>query len=164
MPTGSSFDYAGVTLGERRYVRLSSRVLFAQRLSLDVLFGEVPFFEWAQTGGITSSEGVGGMTSVRGIERNRFAGYIKAFSNSELRVHATEFNLLGGENRLGVVGFLDLGRVWHPGTSDGAWYAWHPGIGTGLRLTRRAAVVRVDYAMSTESGRQGLYFSVGQMF
>jgi len=164
MPTGSSFDYAGITLGERRYVRLSSRVLFAQRLSLDMLFGEVPFFEWAQSGGITSSEGVGGMSTVRGIERNRFAGYIKAFSNSELRVHATEFNFLGGENRLGVVGFLDLGRVWHPGTSDGAWYAWHPGIGTGLRLTRRAAVVRVDYAMSTESGRQGLYFSVGQMF
>lgn len=163
-PTGSSFDYVGITLGERRYVRLSQRVLFAQRLSLDLLFGEVPFFEWAQTGGITSSEGVGGMTSVRGIERNRFAGYIKAFSNSELRVHATEFHLLGGTNRLGVVGFLDLGRVWHPGTEDGAWYAWHPGIGAGLRLTRRAAVVRVDYALSTESGRQGLYFSVGQMF
>ncbi|WP_228530683.1 MULTISPECIES: BamA/TamA family outer membrane protein [Myxococcaceae] len=164
MPTGSSFDYAGVTLGERRYARISSRVLFAQRLSLDVLFGEVPFFEWAQTGGITSSEGVGGMTSVRGIERNRFAGYIKAFSNSELRVHATEFHLLGEANRLGVVGFLDLGRVWHPGAQDGKWYAWHPGVGGGLRLARRAAVVRMDYALSTETGRQGLYFSVGQMF
>jgi len=164
MPTGSSFDYVGITLGERRYVRLGPRVLFAQRFSLDLLFGEVPFFEWAQTGGITSSEGVGGMTSVRGIERNRFAGYIKAFSNSELRVHATSFDLLGGENRLGVVGFLDLGRVWHPGTEDGAWYAWHPGVGTGLRLTRRAAVLRMDYALATETGRQGLYFSVGQMF
>ncbi len=163
-PTGSSFDYVGITLGERRYVRLGPRLLFAQRLSLDVLFGEVPFFEWAQTGGITSSEGVGGMTSVRGIERNRFAGYIKAFSNSELRLHATGFHLFGAENRLGVVGFLDLGRVWHPGTEDGAWYAWHPGVGTGLRLTRRAAVVRMDYALSTETGRQGLYFSVGQMF
>ena len=47
---------------------------------------------------------------------------------------------------------MDFGRV------------WHPGIGGGLRLSRRAAVVRMDYARSTESGRRRFYPTFGHMF
>jgi outer membrane protein assembly factor BamA len=162
--TGSKYQYAGITLSERRFVRLSSRVVFAQRLTLDMLFGEVPFFEWCATGGISTPEGVGGMSSVRGIERNRFAGNIKVFSNSELRVRAAELRAFGHPVRLGAAAFFDVGRVWHPGVADGAWHRWHPGVGVGLRLARRAAVVRMDYALSTETGGQRLYLNFGQMF
>ena len=104
------------------------------------------------------------MSSVRGIERNRFVGNIKVFSNSELRVHARTCGILGQPMRLGAAAFLDVGRVWHPGVTDGAWHHWHPGVGVGLRLTRRAAVMRMDYALSTETGGQRLYLNFGQMF
>jgi outer membrane translocation and assembly module TamA len=124
----------------------------------------VPFFEWPLTGGVTTSEGIGGMSSVRGIERNRFAGNIKAFTNTELRVRAFDFPVLGERVTVGGVGFVDLGRVWHPGVRDGAWWKWHPGVGGGLRLVRRAAVVRLDYAMSPETLRQRMYLSFGHMF
>jgi outer membrane protein assembly factor BamA len=162
--TGSRYQYAGLTLSERRYLRLSSRLVFAQRVSLDVLFGEVPFFEWSNTGGVNFTEGVGGMSSVRGVERNRFAGNIKVFSNSELRLSALELKVLGQQMKLGATAFVDLGRVWHPGVTDGAWHEWHPGVGVGLRVSRRAAVIRVDYALSTETGRQGFYLNFGHMF
>ncbi|MBN1208369.1 MAG: BamA/TamA family outer membrane protein [Myxococcaceae bacterium] len=163
-PTGSRYRYAGLTLSERRYLRLGSRFVFAQRLSLDMLFGEVPFFEWSSTGGVNFTEGVGGMTSVRGIERNRFAGNIKVFANSELRFHALEVRVLGQPMKLGATAFVDMGRVWHPGVQDGAWHQWHPGVGAGLRVARRAAVVRLDYALSTETGRQRVYMNYGHMF
>jgi outer membrane protein assembly factor BamA len=162
--TGSRYQYAGLTLSERRYFKLGSRVVFAQRLTLDMLFGEVPFFEWCTTGGISTPEGLGGMSSVRGIERNRFAGNIKVFSNSELRVQAAELMAFGQPLKLGAVAFFDVGRVWHPGVTDGAWHQWHPGVGGGLRVARRAAVVRVDYALSTERGGGRLYLNFGQMF
>lgn len=162
--TGSRYQYAGVTLSERRFWRLGPRVLLAQRLTLDVLFGEVPFFEWVNTGGVSGSEGIGGMSSVRGIERNRFAGNIKAFSNTELRFRAFDFNLFKAPVTVGGVAFVDLGRVWHPGVSDGPWWKWHPGVGGGLRLARRAAVVRFDYAISPETGRQRMYLNFGHMF
>ena len=162
--TGSDYQYAGVTLSERRYFRLSSRVTFAQRVSLDMLFGEVPFFEWSSTGGVLFTEGVGGMSSVRGVERNRFAGNIKVFSNSELRVHALEKRILGQPMKLGAAAFLDVGRVWHPGVQDGPWHQWHPGVGAGLRVSRRAAVIRVDWAVSTETGGQRFYMNFGHMF
>jgi outer membrane protein assembly factor BamA len=162
--TGSRYQYAGVTLSERRYFKLGSRFVFAQRLSLDMLFGEVPFFEWSSTGGVNFTEGVGGMSSVRGIERNRFAGNIKVFSNSELRFHALELGLFGQPLKLGAAAFVDLGRVWHPGVPDGKWHEWHPGVGLGLRVARRAAVIRVDYALSTETGDQRIYMNYGHMF
>jgi hypothetical protein len=162
--TGSRYQYLGVTLSERRYFRLSPRFVFAQRLAVDALFGEVPFFEWGNTGGILFTEGVGGMSSVRGIERNRFAGNLKVFSNSELRFHAFDMKILGQTMKLGAVAFVDVGRVWHPGVQDGAWHKWHPGAGVGLRLARRAAVLRLDYATSTEEGGQRLYMNFGHMF
>ncbi|MBN1206123.1 MAG: BamA/TamA family outer membrane protein [Myxococcaceae bacterium] len=162
--TGSRYQYAGLTLSERRYFRLSSRLVFAQRLSLDMLFGQVPFFEWSTTGGVNFTEGVGGMSSVRGVERNRFAGNIKVFSNSELRFHALDLRILGQPMKLGAAAFVDIGRVWHPGVVDGKWHEWHPGVGAGLRVARRAAVIRVDYALSTETGGQRLYMNFGHMF
>ncbi|MCE9668127.1 BamA/TamA family outer membrane protein [Myxococcus stipitatus] len=164
MATGSKYQYVGLTLSERRYVRLTSRLTIAQRLTLDMLFGDVPFFEWSNTGGVNVSEGIGGMSSVRGIERNRFSGNIKAFSNTELRFHAAQLRMFGKDMKLGAVMFLDLGRVWHPGVADGKWHEWHPGIGGGVRLSRRAAVVRMDYARSTETGRQRCYITFGHMF
>ncbi|WP_224365439.1 Omp85 family outer membrane protein [Hyalangium versicolor] len=163
-PTGSRYQYAGLALSERRYFQLGSRFVFAQRVSVDMLFGEVPFFEWSTTGGVLFTEGLGGMSSLRGIERNRFAGNFKVFSNSELRFHALEARIFGQPMKLGLVAFMDLGRVWHPGVTDGPWHQWHPGLGGGLRMSRRAAVVRVDYATSTENGGQRLYMNFGHMF
>ncbi|NMO17905.1 BamA/TamA family outer membrane protein [Pyxidicoccus fallax] len=162
--TGSRYHYAGITLSERRYLRLTSRLTLAHRVTLDMLFGDVPFYEWSNTGGVNVSEGIGGMSSVRGIERNRFSGNIKAFSNTELRFQAAQLQVFGQSMKLGAVMFMDFGRVWHPGVSDGKWYEWHPGIGGGVRLARRAAVVRMDYARSTETGRQRFYLTFGHMF
>jgi hypothetical protein len=163
-PTGSRYQYAGVTLNERRYFRLGSRFVLAQRLSVDMLFGEVPFFEWSSTGGVNFTEGVGGMFSVRGVERNRFSGNLKVLANSELRFQALEFRLLGQTMRVGATAFVDVGRVWHPGVQDGPWHEWHPGAGAGLRVARRAAVIRLDYALSTETGGQRIYMNYGHMF
>ncbi|WIG98512.1 BamA/TamA family outer membrane protein [Myxococcus sp. SDU36] len=162
--TGNRYHYVGVTLSERRYFPLTSRLTLAHRMTLDMLFGDVPFYEWSNTGGVNVSEGIGGMNSVRGIERNRFAGNIKAFTNTELRYQAARFQVFGQQLKLGAVAFVDLGRVWHPGVSDGKWWHWHPGVGGGLRFSRRAAVVRTDYAVSTGSGRQRFYVTFGQMF
>jgi hypothetical protein len=40
----------------------------------------------------------------------------------------------------------------------------HPGLGAGVRLARRAAVLRFDYALATETWRQGVYVTFGHMF
>lgn len=164
-PTVSDYTYAGVTLSERRYFQLGSpKLIFAQRVVFDFLMGDVPFFEWAAFGGVSGGEGIGGMSSVRGVPRNRYQGKVKAVSNSELRFYPFAFQLLGEPVKVGGVAFFDMGRVWHENVTDGPWHAWHPGVGGGLRLARRAAVVRFDVGVATETRRPGLYVTFGHMF
>ena len=163
--TASRYRYAGLTVGERRFVSLGSdRWVFAQRLAVDYLFGDVPFFEWSNLGGVTFVEGIGGSGSVRGVPRNRFAGNLKVVSNSELRHYFFDFKVLGRWIKAGGVVFVDLGRVWHPGVEDGGLGQWHPGVGAGLRVARKSAVLRLDYALATETWTQGIYLTFGHMF
>ena len=164
-PTGSRYEYLGVTVGVRRYWSLGSpRLILAQRVMADVVSGDAPFFEWSHIGGFAGGEGIGGMSSVRGVPRNRYQGTAKVISNSELRFYVWDFPLLGEALKTGGVAFIDLGRVWHPGVDDGSLLRWHPGLGAGLRLARRAAVARFDFAISPELWRTGLYVTFGHMF
>lgn len=160
----SDFGYVGITAVERRYFSLTNRLVFAQRVFFDHLLGNVPFFEWPNLGGVAYAEGVGGLSSVRGVPRNRFGGNTKILSNSELRMQLGQFQLLRAPIRYGVVGFFDIGRVWHPGVDNGPWHAWHPGFGAGVRVARRAAVLRFDWAMSPETWRSSVYITFGHMF
>ncbi len=162
-PTLSAYAYSGVTFSERRFWSLSERVVFAQRIILDAMFGEVPVFVLADIGG-TGTEGIGGMSSVRGVPRNRYVGSVKVASNSELRFYVWDFSLFGETTKVGGVAYFDIGRVWHPDVDDGPWWRWHPGVGTGLRVARLAAVARVDYAVATEDLRQAIYVTFGHMF
>jgi len=163
--TLGDYAFGGLTATERRYLQLGSpQLVLAFRAVLDVQLGDVPFFEWPSVGGIAVAEGIGGMTSVRGVPRARFAGDTKAFANLELRWLPLSFPLFGHPVRVGGVAFADAGRVWQPAVDDGPWYAWHAGAGAGLRVVRRAAVLRGDWAISPETGRSALYFTMGHMF
>ncbi len=164
-PTGSRYRFGGVTVSERRFFRLGTpKLILAQRLAADFLFGDVPFFEWANTGGLNGTEAIGGMSSVRGVPRQRFAGNVKAISNTELRYYPFDFPLFGAPVKVGALAFFDLGRVWHPHVSDGGLGSWHAGLGGGLRLARRAAVLRFDVAYAPELARSGLYVTFGHLF
>lgn len=163
-PTGSAYTFAGITLSERRFWRLNNRLVLAERVAFDYLAGDVPFFEWANIGGVTNAEGIGGMSSVRGVPRNRFVGNVKIFSNTELRYTAYWFQLLGQRTEIGGLAFADIGRVWHPNEEDGTLATWHPGVGAGLRVVQRAAVLRFDYAVDTDTLRQGIYVTFGHLF
>lgn len=163
--TASDYTFGGVTFIEKRFIQLGSpRLVFGQRFTVDALFGDVPFFEWANVGGIATTEGIGGISSVRGIPRNRYSGGVKAFSNSELRFYAFNFPLFGEPVRVGGIGLVDFGRVWHPDTEDGNWNSWHPGVGAGVRIARKAAVLRVDWGYAPEINRNGFYVAFGHMF
>ncbi len=162
---GSRWTYAGITATERRFFSLMTpRLILGQRLVGDVLVGESPFFEWSTIGGLAYLDAIGGQNSVRGVPRNRYVGTVKLVSNTELRFYPFELELLGAPLKIGGVAFADAGRVWHPGVEDGPWWLWHVGLGGGLRLSRRAAVVRLDYAQALETGRQGLYITFGHVF
>jgi len=163
--TGSDYTFGGLTVSGRKYISLfTPKVVLAGRVMLDGTVGHTPFFVWPFFGGISNAEGLGGQSSVRGVPRDRYQGDLKVFANLELRINPIHFEAFGGEMKLGVVGFVDSGRAWHAGTTDGGLDQWHSGAGGGLRLTRSEAVVRVDYGVDLATSRKALYLAFGQLF
>ena len=72
---------------------------------------------------------LGGKVNLRGFRSTRFSGRSSLYTNAELRMalFSLKSNILPG--RLGVLGFLDHGRVWTDEESSGTW---HQGYGAGL--------------------------------
>jgi len=166
--TGSEFSYQGVTFGTRIFFSLwTPRLVLALHGLADHLWGDVPFWEWNQVGGISSVEGLGGLDTVRGVPRNRYGGNTKVYGNVELRWATVEIPWGPAPLQIGLSAFYDTGRVWHPGQANGTFFdasQWHSGAGGGLRLMRRAAVIRADFGVDLETRRTGIYIAFGQLF
>jgi hypothetical protein len=100
------------------------------------LFGEFPFHE---------SAFIGGRSTVRVLELQRYAGDAALTGTTELRVPLGRVPLILPLD-LGVYGFADAGRVWVDGESpDG----WHAGFGGGLWV----GILNPTTALSLELGR-----------
>ena len=90
---------------------------------------------------------VGGSNTVRGFAWQRFAGDRAASASTELRVPMGQLNFLI-KSDVGAIGFVDAGRVWFDGQSDGSW---HTGVGGGLWFAALGRAVSVTYARGEES-------------
>jgi outer membrane protein assembly factor BamA len=160
--TGSAYDYGQATVSVRQFVPLGSRLVLAGRVVGDWLFGDVPFYEWPNLGGLSGAEGIGGISSVRGIARHRYSGTLKVLVNAELRATLARPRVFGQSLKIATVLFADAGRSWQEQLADGPWYLMHPAAGVGLRVSRGAAVARFDFGVSSE--RTAMYFMFGLMF
>lgn len=166
--TGSEWSYQGVTFGTRMFFSLwTPRLVLGLHGVADHLWGDVPFWEWNIVGGISGVEAIGGLDSVRGVPRNRYGGDTKVYGNVELRWAVVEIPWGPAPVQIGLSGFVDTGRVWQPGEANGKFFdanQWHSGAGGGLRLMRRAAVIRADFGFDLETKRTAIYIAFGQLF
>jgi outer membrane protein assembly factor BamA len=159
------FGEANVTV--RFFVPLGTpRVVLALRGVVDLLFGNVPFYELAL---FDDTNAIGGVSGVRGVPAQRYYGKAKVFGNLELRTEVAHFRIFKKKYVFGIVGFFDAGRVWADYTRrpelDGTGLGLKYGVGGGLRLqSGRSFVLRADVAWSPDALPVGAYFGAGQMF
>src|ERR1043165_3166883 len=110
---GASASYTRWTSTVRHYQPIGGRLTLANRLLVQNVNGNAPFFVLSdiQTTQKTQ-DGLGGASSVRGLPKNRYVGKGVLVSNNELRWRAGNFVVLGRESSLVLSGFVDAGRVW----------------------------------------------------
>ena len=85
---------------------------------------------------------IGGRTTLRGFDYQRFAGESAAFGSAELRVPIDTVQVFfNGE--LGVFGLVDAGRVWH---GDDSGDEWHTSEGVGLWFATMGRSISLTYA------------------
>ena len=134
----------------------------ATRVGGQKVFGTHPFFESAFIGGKTplSLFEPGGVSSVRGLPAQRYAGDASAYGGVDVYLPLMRaFLLVPGQ--IGVMGFYDIGRVFLDGESADQW---HHGAGGGLFFTTpgRHSLMSVQVARSERSTavyvRGGLVF------
>lgn len=135
---------------------LSAKLLTFMTLALRVggeqVWGQYPFFEAAF---------LGGDATLRGFDKNRFAGNTSVFGNAELRALLFQVKLLVPH----YVGFFltaDGGKVFAEGEQSNVL---HRTVGGGLWVAPVSPenVFSIGYAKS-ESEDGGIYFTTGFMF
>ena len=113
--------------GQKSYVKLSlvhrgfipvykDKLTFAYRVAVQANFaGEAPFFMQQNLSTLyfrqITSEGLGGVNTLRGVMRNRVVGKGVAWANLELRYRFLNFRFLKQDWYLALNPFLDAGRV-----------------------------------------------------
>jgi hypothetical protein len=125
--------------------RLSS---IALKLGGEKIWGRFPFFEAAF---------LGGENSLRGYDRNRFAGNASLYSSTELRLFLTDFKFLVPVYA-GLTALADAGRVFYNGENSG-------GIKTSFGGGIWMSFIKPEYLLSFYAARSpedtGLYLSFG---
>ncbi len=108
----------------------------ALRAGGEKIWGDFPFYEAAY---------LGGSRSIRGYDKQRFAGDASLYANSELRLYLGTFKFLVPV-MFGPLAFVETGRVFFDGEDSDRW---HTGYGGGLWF----GFIESRYALSVAVGR-----------
>jgi hypothetical protein len=163
---GGDFAFTRVTGTARGYWSLGDRLVLAERITAQNMWGSMPFYELSTVqGSFSDGEALGGSGSVRGWPKNRFIGKGVMFANNELRWRVSDFRLRHLPSALVLNGFVDAGRVWATGISGKNLLTnLHTGYGGGARLRYgQDFVVGLDVGHSKEAGA-AMYIGLGYPF
>ncbi len=146
-------SFSKLTGDVRYYVSTSSFPLssLAFRIFGEKNFGTYPFFE---------SAFLGGNGSLRGFEKNRFAGEGSLLGSAELRLYLFKF-FFQVPVYFGVTALDDVGRVIIPGAESKIWHNAYGG-GIWLSIINPEFLFSFNYARSDEDS--GIYFTSGFSF
>ena len=147
LSTNNSFARLGGETGF--YLPITRALILAVKAGGLTVTGTPPIYELAK---------LGGGSTVRGHFRYRYYGKSSFFNQNELQWNIP-FKSWVMNGTLGVLGFLDEGRVWQPGeVSD----TWHTGYGFGLMIAPfNKLSFTASYGMSREYNI--IHFRVGRL-
>ena len=163
---GSDYNYVRFLAAIRYFQTLLPKhtdLVFAGRATFQVQSGGVPFFTmptiaWTED----QRTGLGGLRSLRGYRMDRFVGRVLTLLNTELRWTFLRFQTLKQKFSVGVVGFVDMGRV-YDSVGDLTFRNWRRGQGAGLRIAwNLATILGADFGFSDED--TGLYINFHHQF
>ena len=103
---------------------------------------------------------LGGGSSLRGWDRQRFAGRALEYGGAELRVRIGTISVVVPADA-GVMGFADAGRVHADGDTS---TTWHTGVGGGIWIAPLTRNNTISLAVARGAERLGIYLRSGFAF
>lgn len=185
---GAESSFSKISITHRQYFTLvKDNLSFAYRVAWQqTTSGDVPFYYQDQiiTSRLTgsSSTGLGGSKTLRGMRRNRAVGDGIVYGNAELRWKVARFNFIKQQFYIGLNGFADAGRVTGKipvadkiGNVDEpiedyfnfGVERFHFTAGTGLYLAMNynfIAAMDVGFSFDKQDGDKGIYIGLNYLF
>lgn len=115
------------------------------------MWGDFPFHE---------ASVLGGVSTLRGWDQQRFAGRSSAFGSAELRAWVAKVRLIAPAD-FGVTAFGDAGRVFMDGESSDQW---HSALGGGVWIAPLMRNYTVSASVARGRERTGFYLASGFSF
>lgn len=98
---------------------------------------------------------LGSDENLRGYRKQRFYGRHSFYNNNELRLVFDARNKVFN-GKMGLIGFYDIGRIWHPGEESNTW---HAGYGPGIFVSLfKKATLSASYGFSKDDRVISAYF------
>ena len=115
------------------------------------VIGDFPYFEAAF---------IGGGSTVRSLEAQRFAGDASLAGTAELRVPLASFSFILPLD-VGVFGLAETGRVYLDGESPGGW---HSAMGGGFWIGIIDPTSALSFSFTNNQERTGIFIKAGLSF
>ena len=131
------------------YLQVHRNLTLALRVGGETLQGEPEFYQLSN---------IGGSENLRGYRRQRFYGKTSFYNNNELRWLRTTGSKLF--HKVGLLGFVDQGRVWQPGEDSDTW---HVGYGGGLVIIPFNKIV-LNGTIGTSKQGNIIHARIGYLF
>lgn len=155
-------SYLKFTLVNRGYFSpFDKKVTFAYKIGLqNKVFGDIPFYLMPNISTTymkqTTSEGLGGYTTIRGVLRNRIVGEGIFWTNFEARVRLFDFRFFGQDWYFSLNPFFDAGIITDKVSIDTSLVSiissdkesLHMSVGSGIK-----AVMNRNFVISVEAGK-----------
>jgi hypothetical protein len=150
--------FGGAMFSARGFTSPADWLTLAGRFMMEMLLGDIPFYEMVHWGGFTPVMGFGGSETLRGLSFGRFRAPGKALLNLEARFDL--FRHAAGANNMvwQLALYSDVGGVFGAGdgaTDEAPGIPLHPAAGAGLRVIYADAFVgRIDTGFGLDPVRE----------
>ncbi len=162
---GNGHDFYRIMASWRHFIPVGSRVVLAYRVAAQETFGDTPFYMLQHIQTIylrrIKNEGLGGMTTIRGVLQNRIIGEGYAWANFECRVNVVNFRFIKQMWSIALNPFVDMGVVTrgyrlneqkeaaklYPELYTGSKSGFHASAGVGAKL-----IMNQNFILSAEWG------------
>ena len=182
---GDGNDFYRTMVSWRHFIPIGNRVVLGYRVASQETFGNAPYYmlQMVQTLYLRQikNEGLGGMTTIRGVLQNRILGRGFAWANFECRVRIVDFNFIKQMWSIAVNPFVDMGVVTrgyrleeqkaaaelYPELYSGSNSGFHASAGIGAKLImNQNFILSVEWGMPFDkrNGTNGLNIGINYIF
>ncbi len=152
---GSDFNFGKFEVDIRSFKGIFPNIVLAQRIQVEHVTGQAPFWELAD---------LGNDESLRGFIEDRFVGDTSISTINELRTWLFNPEVFGTDLKIGFQAFVDAGRVYSEFDSNKLFKDWNKTFGGGVAFSAFSPdfIARIELGRSDEISR--IYFSSSYSF